>query len=163
MHFSSIYLGEIIGVRLKAPFLDEQFVDYAKSVQTIDKVGEYCNSKWGKFLLRKCYEKFLGERIAWRPKLAQEQGAGITSIQDFISRKLDDRSFALGKKDALFESINISNKEHLYYYLLYRKYFKPPRDEACKHGRRCPKCKGCFVYPGQMCRTCGAFPVSPEP
>ena len=162
MHFSSLYLGKLTGLSVKTPFLDMKFLSYAKSIQTVQKIGEYHALKWGKFILRKCYESDLGEEIVWRPKLAQEEGAGTTNIKSFISRKMDDWSFSLGEKNALYESTKIRDKEHLCYYLLYRKYFSPPKDEDCNGHPRCPECKGCFTTAGQFCRICGSFPVKPE-
>jgi asparagine synthase (glutamine-hydrolysing) len=162
MHFSSLYLGEIAGIDVRTPFLEKDFVRYAKSVQTVDKIGNYHGSKWGKFILRKCYESELGEEIVWRPKLAQEEGAGTTNIRSFISKKLDNESFILGQKNALSESTKLRDKEHLYYYLLYRKYFAAPNDETCDNHLRCTECKGCFTASGQYCRICGSFPVKPE-
>jgi asparagine synthase (glutamine-hydrolysing) len=162
MHFTSLYLGRLTGVCVKTPFLDKKFLSYAKSIPTIEKIGEYDGLRWGKFILRKCYESELGEEIVWRPKLAQEEGAGTTDIASFISWKLDDRSFTLGKRNAYSESTKIRDKEHLYYYLLYRKYFSPPKDEACNGRLRCPECKGCFTTASRFCRICGSFPVKPE-
>ena len=98
MHFSSLYLGEIAGIDVKTPFLEEDFVKYAKSIQIVDKIGNHHGSTWGKFILRKCYESDLGEEIVWRRKLAQEEGAGTTNIRTFISEKLDDDSFILEQK-----------------------------------------------------------------
>ena len=162
MHFSSLYLGEITGVDVRTPFLEEDFVRYAKSVQMVDKIGKYHGYRWGKFILRKCYESDLGEEIVWRPKLAQEEGAGTTNIRSFISEKLDDESFILGQKNALCESTKLRDKEHLYYYSLYRKYFAAPKDETCDNHLRCTECKGCFTASGQYCHICGSFPVRPE-
>ncbi len=162
MHFSSLYLGKITGLTVKTPFLDRDFLSYAKSIKTVEKIGEYHALTWGKFILRKCYESDLGEKIVWRPKLAQEEGAGTTNIRSFISRKLDHRYFSLGKENALSESTKIRDKEHLYYYLLYRRYFSSPKDEACNGHPRCPECKGCFITAGKFCRICGSFPVKPE-
>ena len=162
MHFSSIYLGKVTGVDVKMPLLDKQFVSYAKSVETVEKIGNHRGLTWGKFILRKCYESKLGEEITWRPKLAQEEGAGTTNIKSFISRKLDNESFSSGQKNALRELTKLRDKEHLYYYLLYRKYFPAPKDEACDNHPRCTECKGCFTDRGKYCRICGSFPVEPE-
>jgi asparagine synthase (glutamine-hydrolysing) len=162
MHFSSLYLGEINGVDVRTPFLEEDFVSYAKSVRIVDKIGNYHGFRWGKFILRKCYESDLGQEIVWRPKLAQEEGAGTNNIRSFISEKLDNDSFILGQKNALSESTKLRDKEHLYYYLLYRKYFAAPKDEGCNNYLRCTECKGCFTATGQYCSICGSFPVKPE-
>jgi asparagine synthase (glutamine-hydrolysing) len=162
MHFSSLYLGKVTGLYVKTPLLDPEFVRYAKSVHTAYKIGKYHGLTWGKFILRKCYEFDLGKQIAWRPKLAQEEGAGTTNIKSFISKKLDDHYFSLGYRNALSESTKLRDKEHLYYYLLYRKYFPAPKDEVCKDYPRCSECKGCFTTTGRYCRICGSFPVEPE-
>jgi asparagine synthase (glutamine-hydrolysing) len=162
MHFSSIYLGKVTGIDIRTPLLDSEFLKYAKSVRTIDKIGKYNGLTWGKFILRKCYESDLGEDIVWRPKLAQEQGAGTSSLTSILSGELDDYSFALGQNKALAESTKLRDKEHLYYYSLYRKYFPAPKDEACNDHLHCTECKGCFTTGGQYCNICGSFPVKPE-
>jgi asparagine synthase (glutamine-hydrolysing) len=162
MHFSSIYLGKVTGIGIRTPLLDSEFLNYAKSVRTIDKIGKYKGLTWGKFILRKCYESDLGKDIVWRPKLAQEQGAGTSVITSVISGKFDDYTFALGQNKALAESTKLRDKEHLYYYSLYRKYFPAPRDEACNGHLHCTECRGCFTTRGQYCNICGSFPVKPE-
>lgn len=162
MHFSSIYLGQVTGVGIRTPLLDSEFLKYAKSVRTVDKIGKYKGSTWGKFILRKCYESDLGEDIVWRPKLAQEHGAGTSIIKSIISKKFDDDTFASGRNKALAESTKLRDKEHLYYYSLYRKYFPAPIDEACNGHLHCTECKGCFTAGGQYCNICGSFPVRPD-
>jgi asparagine synthase (glutamine-hydrolysing) len=162
MHFSSLIIGNAIGVKIKTPFLDKEFLTYAKSIDTSEKIGEYSGEKWGKFILRRCYESELGKQIAWRSKLAQEQGAGITKIKVFISEKMDDRVFHLGARQALSDGVKIRDKEHLYYYIIFRKFFSAPKNESCPY-RRCPECNGCFNSITQFCRICGAFPVVSKP
>jgi asparagine synthase (glutamine-hydrolysing) len=161
MRFSSSLIGKIIGMDIKTPFLDNKFLTYAKSIDIHEKIGEYSGQKWGKFILRRCYECKLGKQIAWRSKLAQEEGAGITNIKDFISSMTADRDFHLGIKKALSEGVTIRDKEHLYYYILFRKHFPAPKDEPCLY-LRCPECKGCFESATQYCHICGAFPVIPQ-
>jgi asparagine synthase (glutamine-hydrolysing) len=162
MHFSSLHLGEVTGLGVKTPFLEEEFVRYAKSIQTVYKIGDHHGSRWGKYILRKCYESDLGEELAWRPKLAQEEGAGTTNIRSFISGKFDNESFILGQENALSESTKLRDKEHFHYYSLYRKYFAAPKDESCDNQPRCTECNGCFGASGQYCRICGSFPVKPK-
>lgn len=160
MRFSSLLIGKIIGVDIKAPFLDKKFLIYTKSIDIHQKIGQYSGQTWGKFILRKCYEFSLGKQIAWRSKSPQEQGAGITNIKDFISMNMSERDFQMGTKQALFEGVRIKDKEQLYYYTVFRKYFPAPKDEPCFY-LRCPDCKGCFNSTTQFCHTCGAFPVNP--
>jgi asparagine synthase (glutamine-hydrolysing) len=159
MHFSSKKLGERAGVKVLTPFLDEEFASFAKSVDVKDKVGDHGGKKWGKFILRKCFETTLGD-LAWRPKLAQEQGAATDRYQKYVEEMIDDLTFANKAKIAKEQDgVTIRNKEHLNYYAIFRSYFPPPKEEDCK--ARCPQCMGCMQPDGRFCRTCGAFPVTP--
>jgi asparagine synthase (glutamine-hydrolysing) len=158
MHFSSIKLGEHAGVNVKMPFLDDRFASYAKSISTSEKVGEHNGRKFGKFILRRCFEA-LGE-LVWRSKLAQEQGAATDRYQNYVGEMIDDLTFANKTKIARDQDgVTIRSKEHLHYYAIFRSYFPPPKEEDCES--RCPECCGCIEPDGRFCRTCGAFPVAP--
>ncbi|MCI0560798.1 MAG: asparagine synthase-related protein, partial [Nitrososphaera sp.] len=135
MHFSSEKLGRYLGVSVKSPFLDGQFMSYAKSLGTGVKVGERDGQKWGKFALRRCYEAELG-LIAWRPKLAQEQGAATDKFQDYLSERIDDGTFANKARIAQAEGVRLRSKEHLHYYAIFRSHFAPPKELDAE--LRCP-------------------------
>jgi asparagine synthase (glutamine-hydrolysing) len=169
MHFSSRKLGEHAGIEVKTPFLDEKFASFAKSVDVNDKVGEHDGKKWGKFILRKCFEPALGS-LVWQPKLAQEQGAATDRYQQYIEEMIDNLTFANKKRIAQEqESVRIRSKEHLHYYAIFRSYFPPPKEErddddgdndnSCTS--RCPDCRGCIASDVRFCRKCGAFPIEP--
>jgi len=162
MHFSSRALGKRLGIEVRAPFLDSEFAQYAKSVPAGEKVGERGGEKWGKFLLRRCFERDLGA-LVWRKKMAQEQGAGTDMFYRYVEDMIDDSTYANRAKIALSEGVKLKSKEHLHYYAMFRSYNPPPREEARERGcsRRCPECSGCFEWAGRFCRTCGAFPVEP--
>jgi asparagine synthase (glutamine-hydrolysing) len=160
MHFSSKKLGENVGIDVKTPFLDEEFASFAKSLGVDKKVGEYNGRKWGKFILRRCFEPELGTDVAWRPKLAQEQGAATDRFQNYIEEMIDELTFAKKAKTASFEGVKLRNKEHLHYYTTFRSYFAPPREEQCEF--RCPDCRGCLDSDARYCRTCGAYPITPS-
>jgi asparagine synthase (glutamine-hydrolysing) len=159
MNFSSLQIGKTNGINVKTPFLDEKFSTYAKSINISNKIGEYNGHQWGKFILRKCFESDLGKEIVWRPKFAQEQGAGTSKIKNYFSNNFNV-AYRLATKHALSAGVKIRDKEHLYYYTLFRKYFLPPKDEKCSYFR-CPECNGCFNSIGKFCRICGAFPIIP--
>lgn len=159
MHFSSIKLGEYAGVKVKLPFLDNQFASFAKSINANEKVGQHNGKKWGKFILRKCFDEELGD-LSWRTKLAQEQGAATDRYQRYIEEMIDSLTFANKAKIAKEQDgVRIRNKEQLHYYAIFRSYFSPPKEEDCES--RCPECRGCMAQDGRFCRTCGAFPVAP--
>jgi asparagine synthase (glutamine-hydrolysing) len=167
MHFSSRKLGEHVGIEVKTPFLDEKFASFAKLIDVNDKVGEHDGKKWGKFILRKCFEPALGS-LVWRPKLAQEQGAATDRYQQYIEEKIDNLTFANKKRIAQEQdSVRIRSKEHLHYYAIFRSYFPPPKEEeddyddneGCRS--RCSECRGSVAPDARFCRKCGAFPVVP--
>jgi asparagine synthase (glutamine-hydrolysing) len=161
MHFSSRKLGERVGIEVKTPFLDQEFASFAKSININDKVGEHDGKKWGKFILRKCFEARLGS-LVWRPKLAQEQGAATDRYQEYIEDMIDDLTFANKKRIAQEEErVKIRSKEHLHYYAIFRSYFPPPKEEEDGCKSRCSECRGCIAPDARSCRICGAFPVVP--
>lgn len=159
MHFSAQKIGDHLGVSVKTPYLDPEFMEYAKTLPVDAKVGEHEGKKWGKFILRSCYEPMLGSRIAWRTKLAQEQGAATDRFENYISERIDDLTFSNKSAIAKNEGVSLRSKEHLHYYALFRSYFAAPKDERC--ALRCPGCQACMNVDGRFCRTCGAFPVTP--
>jgi asparagine synthase (glutamine-hydrolysing) len=160
MHFSAQKIGDHVGVKVMTPYLDSEFIEYAKSLPISVKVGDYGGKKWGKYILRTCYVSDLGDSIAWRPKLAQEQGAATDRFEGYINERIDDMTFSNKSAIARAEGVALRNKEHLYYYALYRSHFAAPKEENC--ALRCPSCRGCMVVDGRFCRTCGAYPVTPE-
>lgn len=166
MHFSSAELGRLAGVQVLAPFLDAEFAAYAKSLDVAHKVGQRNGRTWGKFILRACFEGELGPLVAWREKMAQEQGGATDRFHDFVESMIDDATFANRKKTAESEGVAIRSKEHLNYYAIFRSYFPPPREGREGHCRLgCPACGACMAETSnsKFCRTCGAFPVSPVP
>jgi asparagine synthase (glutamine-hydrolysing) len=160
MHFSSRALGEHIGVKVVAPFLDDEFAAYAKSIDVEEKVGERGGQKWGKFILRRCFEEELGD-IAWRPKMAQEQGACTDRFSSFLDQRIDDGTFVNRSKRAKEEGVTIRSKEHLNYYAIFRSHFPPPREESKNCKFACPGCMACISQERRFCRICGAYPVTP--
>ena len=160
MHFSSRILGKHVGVEVKTPFLDSEFASFAKSVNIGKKVGEHEGTKCGKFILRRCFETELGT-VAWRIKMAQEQGAATDRYQNYIDCMIDELSFANKARTAQEEGVKLRSKEHLHYYAMFRSYFPPPKEEAnCEFC--CTECGGCMTASSRFCSTCGAFPVTPR-
>ena len=161
MHFSSAEIGKALGLDVKTPYLDENFISYAKSIDISDKIGAYNGKTWGKFILRKSFETYLGKEIAWRSKMAQEEGAQTTLIKNFAGIELDDKQFEDEIEKASLEGVKIRDKEHLYYYLIYKENFSIPKKDKKSHNLRCPECLAAFIWNGRYCRTCGSFPVVP--
>ncbi len=159
MHFSSKILGKRAGTDVVTPFLDTVFTEFSKSIDVSEKIGEHNGQKFGKFILRRCFESEIGA-LAWRYKMAQEQGAAIDRFSGFIDKMIDDVTYANKVRIAAAEGVRIRSKEHLNYYAIFRGYFSPPKEESGNCYKVCPHCHAC-LQKGRFCRTCGAFPVSP--
>lgn len=165
MHFSSLALGHAEGVRISTPYLDSEFVEFSKSLDVSEKVGTHDGVSMGKFLLRRCFEEVIGPELAWRRKMAQEEGSGMSEIKTILESGISDDDFARGAKAAAAQKVKLRSKEHMFYYQSYLKYFDPPdsySSEMDHSAGRCPECRALFRTAGKFCRTCGAFPVDPR-
>ena len=160
MQFSSKMLSKTLGIGLRTPFLDSQFLSYAKSVPLSKKIGEYSGNYWGKYILRKCFQRELGHDFAWRTKMAQEEGAGTVRLKTQFDNYYDERTFGAKTRLALKERVKISSKEQLHYYEIFRSYYCPPASEECSDSR-CPICCGCVSSHDTYCKFCGSFPITP--
>jgi asparagine synthase (glutamine-hydrolysing) len=89
MHFPSEKIGDFFNVKVFSPYLDKKFIKFAKSIDISMKIGEYQNKMWGKFILRKCFQKWEHlEQIAWRDKEAQEEGSGFSKIIHYLEEQI---------------------------------------------------------------------------
>jgi asparagine synthase (glutamine-hydrolysing) len=157
MSFSSVKIGRKLGIMVFSPFLDKQFMRFAKSVDVETKVGVRNGKKWGKFILRECFEPDLGALVVWRRKYAQEEGSGFTSVRNILLQGYKYDTLANGESGRN-PGVRIRDMEHLYYFHIYRKYFPLPIEEACV-GERCPDCCGCLTENSNYCHTCGCYPT----
>ena len=98
MHFPSSKIGKIFGIDVSSPFLDSKILSFAKSLDISLKVNTYDNKKWGKFILRKCFESEITKKIAWRQKFAQEEGSGFSMIGKYFENLISDEDFFTTKK-----------------------------------------------------------------
>jgi asparagine synthase (glutamine-hydrolysing) len=69
---------------------------------------------------------------------------------------MDDEEFAKESKIVAHEKVKVRDKEHLYYYRIYKSLFGSPINEIC-NSPRCSFCSAPLTYP-RYCYTCGAFP-----
>jgi asparagine synthase (glutamine-hydrolysing) len=152
MHFSSTIIGRSLGVKVLTPYLDEPFITYAKSIDIRENVGEMNGKKYGKYALRKAFEKDLGE-VAWRKKMALELGSKFNLIPKLISPINRVNSTEEFDRIYLSDKVNLKSTEHLHYYRIYRSHFGPPFCEPCS-SKRCVECNSCIKSP-RYCHTCG--------
>jgi asparagine synthase (glutamine-hydrolysing) len=151
MHFSSQDIGSAAGLEIKQPFIDKKFIKFALSVEPGLKVMKKGWRTFGKWILRKAFEKNLPGEIIWQGKRPIEKGSGFTLLREIIESKISDSKFEKRSRDY---PIKFISKEHLYYYEIYKKVVgdipKPLKGEV-----GCPGC-GAGILKGAMhCRICG--------
>jgi asparagine synthase (glutamine-hydrolysing) len=151
MHFSSIELGEKLGIKVAAPFISGKVKRIAFALDPKLKIRDGV----GKWILRKAYESELTPEFAWRAKTPIEYGSGSTALTGILEAMITDDEFRKKKREYETEGVKIRNKEHLYYYGIYRDAFG--RAPIPKEGEA--KCRGCGgglpVNTTSYCRICG--------
>jgi asparagine synthase (glutamine-hydrolysing) len=161
MRFSSVPLGEAVGVEVKQPYLDPIFMKFAKKVPVKLKVNTINGVKYGKWLMRKAYEGEIPKEVAWRGKAPCEQGTGTEVLPTYFEEKITDKEFDEKTRRYLDEDeVNLSTKEQLVYYEIFREKFGIPSEVYNdERGKLCPNCKGYVEATTKFCRICGAYPI----
>jgi len=144
-HFSAGDLGRALGVEVKQPFLDKDFVRFAVDMNPELKVKEGV----GKYVLRRSFEGLLPAEIVWRKKEPIECGSGSTRLHKVIDEMISDEEFQSARKRT---GVAFINKEHFFYYRIYSEVvgeIPQARDDEI----RCPCCgAGMGTH---HCQTCG--------
>jgi asparagine synthase (glutamine-hydrolysing) len=153
MRFSSAHLGRELGLEIKQPYLDREFIALALGIDPHWKVADEGGKIWGKWILRKAFETRLPRQIIWREKTPIEHGSGTSELRQLISARVSD--FEVKKREY---GIRFINKEHLFYYEIYREVVGEV--PSAKEGEeRCPCCGAAAPEPGYcpVCGACGPF------
>ena len=140
MFFSSSRLGEYFGIKIIQPYLDSQVVDLALSLGREWKIKRENGTLFGKWILRKAFEGTLPQEIIWQKK---------RPLRKIISEKVSNKDF---QENA--DGIKFYNKEHFYYYKIYRQLFgRIPEPENGE--KACPGCGTGIREDAYHCRLCG--------
>ena len=159
MHFPTQEIGKKLGIKVESPFLSEKVMDFAKSLPLDYKINMQKGKKYGKWILRKTFEKKIPNSIVWRKKSAMQDGAGTSGLIDLFNAMLSNKFFNdQTKRVKESENVIIKSKESLYYYMIYRKYFDIPSDLHSSK-LKCPNCQYKIELDSKFCRMCGAFPI----
>ncbi len=117
------------GVEGRVPFLDKEFMDVAMRLNPADKMAG--NGKIEKYILRKAFEDYLPEEVAWRQKEQFSDGVGyswIDTLKQMTSEQVSDEQL---KNAAHRFPINTPrSKEEYYYRSIFSELF--PGDEAAR-------------------------------
>jgi len=161
MTFSSIPMGKSLRITIKPPYLDPEFMDYAKKLPIKLKINYHNGVKYSKWILRKAYEDLVPKDVIWRPKAPLEQGTGTEVLRTYFDKETSDKQFEEKKKLYLEkDGVKISDREQLLYYEFFRKRFgKPSEVYADKTETQCPNCRSYIKTKIAFCKVCGAYPI----
>jgi asparagine synthase (glutamine-hydrolysing) len=161
MGFSSKPMAESLGMTIKAPYLDPEFMDWAKKLPIKLKINMREGVKYGKWIMRKAYEDVIPKDVIWRPKAPLEAGTGTEVLRTYFNDMIPDAEFEEKKQKILAEDdVKIQDKEQLLYYEHFRKLFGKPKDVYPDNGGiQCPYCKSHIKTKIQFCKICGAYPI----
>jgi asparagine synthase (glutamine-hydrolysing) len=161
MGFSSIPMAGSLGMTIKAPYMDPEFMDWAKKLPIKFKINMHDGVKYGKWIMRKAYEDVIPKDVIWRPKAPLEAGTGTEVLRTYFNDMIPDSEFEEKKAMILAEDdVKMQDKEQLLYYEHFRKLFGKPKDVYPDNGGiQCPYCKGYVKTKIQFCKICGAYPI----
>ena len=110
------------GIEGRVPFLDKEFIDIAMRINPKDKMIN--SEKMEKWVLRKSFEQYLPESVAWRQKEQFSDGVGydwIDSLKDLVNEKVTDDMFKNAKFTFPFQTP--MSKEEYYYRSIFEEHY----------------------------------------
>ncbi len=115
------------GIEGRVPFLDKEFMDVAMRINPKDKM--ITTERMEKWAVRKAFEDYLPESVAWRQKEQFSDGVGyswIDTLKALVDEKISDEQM----KNAHFKFPiqTPTTKEEYYYRSLFEEHF--PSDAA---------------------------------
>jgi asparagine synthase (glutamine-hydrolysing) len=118
------------GVEGRVPFLDKEFMDVAMRLNPEDKMAK--NGKMEKWILRKTFEDYLPESVAWRQKEQFSDGVGygwIDMLKKITTAAVSDDM--LNTARFRFPVNTPRNKEEYYYRSIFSEHFPSESAAAC--------------------------------
>jgi asparagine synthase (glutamine-hydrolysing) len=112
------------GIEGRVPFLDKEFMDVAMMVNPKDKMINKAEGKMEKWILRKAFEDFLPESIAWRQKEQFSDGVGyswIDSLKEVADKEVKNEMLRNAK--FRFPLNTPQNKEEYRYRSIFEELF----------------------------------------
>jgi len=157
MHFPTQKIGKALGIKIESPFLNQKVIELANQIPTNLKVKKENSKKYGKWILRKTFEKHIPSQIAWRRKSPMQEGAGTSGLTNLFESIINEESYVERKLTVEKEDgVIIRSRESMYYYEIFKKTYGLPVDNNAQE--TCPYCKH-EIKNSKFCRMCGAFPI----
>ena len=117
------------GIEGRVPFLDKEFIDVAMRINPQDKMIN--KDRMEKWVLRKSFENYLPDSVAWRQKEQFSDGVGydwIDSLKELVNKEVSDAMFKNAKFTFPFQTP--MSKEEYYYRSIFESHF--PSETAAK-------------------------------
>ena len=115
------------GIEGRVPFLDKEFIDVAMRINPEDKMIN--SERMEKWVVRKAFEDYLPESVAWRQKEQFSDGVGyswIDTLKEVVENSITDDQMINAK--FRFPLQTPQNKEEFYYRSIFEEHF--PSDTA---------------------------------
>lgn len=157
MHFPTQKIGKALGIKIESPFLNQKVIELANQIPSNLKIKVEGGKRYGKWILRKTFEKHIPVQIAWRRKSPMQEGAGTSGLTNLFESIINEEAYVERKLTVeKNDEVVIRSRESMYYYEIFKKLYGSPIDDnaECK----CPYCKH-EVNNSKFCRMCGAFPI----
>ena len=118
------------GVEGRVPFLDKEFIDVAMRMNPADKLSK--NGRMEKWVLRKAFEDYLPESVAWRQKEQFSDGVGyswIDTLKQLANEKVTDEQ--MHNAGFRFPLNTPMTKEEYMYREIFTEHFPSQEAAAC--------------------------------
>ena len=115
------------GIEGRVPFLDKEFMDVAMRLNPQDKM--ITKDRMEKWVVRKAFESYLPESVAWRQKEQFSDGVGyswIDTLKEVVAQEVSD--VQMENAHFRFPIQTPQNKEEFYYRTIFESHF--PSDAA---------------------------------
>ena len=157
MHFPSKEIARSLNMKVETPFLNEELIKFSDDIEISKKINAKDGEKFGKWILRETFEKYLPNNITWREKSPMQDGSGTNNLTGLFNTIITDDIFTQKKTRILEEDgIYIRTKESLHYYECFRKTNSVKKSDS---DNRCPDCNYEIAPNSRFCRMCGKFPI----
>ncbi|HLV24390.1 MAG TPA: asparagine synthase B, partial [Moheibacter sp.] len=110
------------GIEARVPFLDKEFIDIAMQINPEDKMIK--DGRIEKWVVRKAFEDYLPQEIAWRQKEQFSDGVGynwIDTLKELVNEKVSDNQ--LLNAESRFPVNPPMSKEEYYYRSIFEEHF----------------------------------------
>ena len=158
MHFPSKDIARSLNMKVETPFLNEELIKFSDEIEISKKINTKDGKKFGKWILRETFEKYLPNNITWREKSPMQDGSGTNNLTGLFNTIITDDIFTQKKTRILEEDgVYIRTKESLHYYECFRKTNSVKKSDS---DNRCPDCNYEIAPNSRFCRMCGKFPIN---